>query len=41
MKPDWRNADWLLLVPTLSIHPDAATRDDIANLAADLMESRL
>jgi len=27
-------------IPMLSIHPDAATRDDIAMMAADLMEAR-
>lgn len=27
-------------VPMLSVHPDAATRDDVAQLAAHLMESR-
>lgn len=31
---------WLERVPMLSINPDAATRDDVANLAAHLMESR-
>ncbi len=27
-------------IPMLSVHPDAATRDDIAMMAADLMEAR-
>jgi hypothetical protein len=27
-------------VPMLSVHPDAATRDDVANMAADYMEAR-
>ena len=31
---------WLERVPMLSIHPDAATRHDVANLASELMESR-
>lgn len=27
-------------VPMLSVHPDAATRDDIAGIASELMEAR-
>ena len=30
---------WNEKVPMLSIHPDAATRDDIARLASKLMEA--
>lgn len=33
-------AEFLSRVPMLSIHPDAASRDDVANLASHLMESR-
>lgn len=32
--------DWLLRIPTLSINPDMATREDVARLAAELMEAR-
>lgn len=32
--------DWELRVPTLSIHPDAATRNEVARLAAELMVVR-
>jgi len=31
--------DWSLRVPTLSINPDMATRNDVARLAAELMEA--
>lgn len=31
---------WQERIEMLSIHPDAAHRDDIARLAADLMEAR-
>lgn len=32
--------DWLLKIPTLSIHPDAASRDDVARMATEIMELR-
>jgi hypothetical protein len=32
--------NWLERISTLSINPDMATREDIAHLAADLMEAR-
>lgn len=32
--------DWLEHVATLSIDPDQATRDDVAQMAAELMEAR-
>ncbi len=32
--------DWLLRIPTLSINPDMATREDVARLASELMEAR-
>jgi len=32
--------DWLLRIPTLSINPEMATREDVARLAAELMEAR-
>lgn len=31
--------DWLERAATLSVHPDSATRDDVARLAAELMEA--
>lgn len=31
--------DWSERITMLSIHPDAATRDDVAQLAAELMEA--
>lgn len=31
---------WLERLPMLSINPDAATRDDVAQMAAELMERR-
>ncbi len=32
--------NWLLKVPTISINPESASRDDIARLATELMELR-
>jgi len=32
--------NWLERIPTLSINPDMATREDVARLAAELMEAR-
>lgn len=32
--------NWLELIPTLSINPDMATREDVARLASELMETR-
>ncbi len=34
------NEDWFLKIPTFSIHPDSASRDDVARMAAELMELR-
>jgi len=32
--------DWMETVPMLSINPDAATREQVARLASELMECR-
>lgn len=32
--------NWLERIPTLSINPDMATKEDVARLASELMEAR-
>ncbi len=38
MTPD--ASQWLEKIATFSIHPDAASRDDVARMAAEYMELR-
>jgi len=32
--------DWILKIPTFSIHPDSASRDDVVRMATEIMEAR-
>jgi hypothetical protein len=39
-KPEPHRLPWIERLPMTSINPDAATRDDVARMAAELMECR-